>query len=173
MDNFDKISMGDIDDNPLRNSIEQFRIETDSENDKYELLLRGYSKKPGTNVWLKTNGSGNRFNMSDEAVNYIVTARCSVIGKGTLQANFSGENKWKMYDDSVSAFMDAFEGMFLVNGEDWNLTTSQVNSLASEMEEFYRLMLTRPLDNKERDRDKPNESFNHSDNMNLDDKGFK
>ena len=173
MDDMDKISMGGIDDDPLKNSIEYNRIETDSDNDKYELILRGYRKIPGAKVWEKLKGAPNRFNMTEEAVNYIVSVRNAVMTKGTMQGNLSGEVKLKMYDESVKAYMDAIDLMFMVHGDEWNISVSEANAISTEIEEHYRLLLTRTLDNKERDRDKANESFSHHDDMNSDDKGFK
>jgi len=171
-DNLDKVSLEEMDGNPIKNSIEFHRTETDSDNDRYELILRGYKKEPGTNNWNKEFGSPNRYGMTDKCVSEIMAKRNSIITKNTLQASFTGKMKLKMYDDTISYFMDAFDSELMINGEEWGLSVSASNDISREMEEYHRLVLTRPIDNKERDRDKANENFHHNNDMNVDSKSF-
>ena len=58
--------------------------------------------------------------------------------------------------------MDSFDAMLMVKGEDYNLSTTECTIISAEMEEFIRLVLTRTLDNKERERDHMNENIDHN-----------
>jgi len=98
--------------------------------------------------------------MTQEAVNFIISSR-RFMTKSVIQANLSGSNKWKLYDDTIESLMDSFDAMLMIKGEDYNLSTTEATTISAEMEEFLRLVLTRTLDNKERDRDQLKESFDH------------
>ena len=150
-------------DSALTNTMEYFRLESDSEIEKYEFILRGWKKKPGAKgIWEKDkHNSKNRFGMTEEAINNIISSK-RFMSKSVIQANLSGSNKWKIYDDTVESLMDSFDAMLMVKGEDYNLSTTECTIISAEMEEFIRLVLTRTLDNKERERDHMNENIDHN-----------
>lgn len=151
------INLDSDDQDPLSKTLAHYRIDTTSENDIYELVLRGYHKVPGTNNWKREDK--NRYGMPDTAVLSIIDFRRSMVTKTIIQGNMSGTAKWKIYEDSVNFSMDDFDFMLEVNGEDWNLGIAECNILSREMEEFLRLAWSRTLDNKERERDQTNENF--------------
>lgn len=160
-DDFFTANTGEAD-SALSNTMGYFRLESDSEIEKYEFILSGWKKKPGAKgIWEKDKkNSKNRFEMTQEAVNFIISSR-RFMTKSVIQANLSGSNKWKLYDDTIESLMDSFDAMLMIKGEDYNLSTTEATTISAEMEEFLRLVLTRTLDNKERDRDQLKESFDH------------
>jgi hypothetical protein len=164
----DVANFGDNED-VVTKTMDYHKLESDSEIDKYELMLRGWERKPGVKgVWIrpKTNFR-NRFDMHDEAVKHCITSRRALLTKSVIQANLSGNNKWKLFDDAVDNYMDAFDAVLMMHGEDWNLSCTQCDVLSAEIEEYLRLILTRTLDNKERERDLMKETVDHDVKSNV------
>ena len=146
---------------PVSKTVEHYRLESTSENDLYELILRGYRKKPASSDWIKDKETSvNRFEMTEDAILSIMAFRRSMISKTMLQGNISGPAKYKIFEDAVHSSMDDFDFMLMINGESWGLGIAECSIISRETEEYLRLAWSRTFDNLERGRDKANEHIN-------------
>jgi len=167
------VNLGLIDDDPFRNSIEVYRLKTDDEILEYEKELRGWRRNLESGQWEKPkDNSKNRFGITDDCVDFIIGRMKNMFTKSILQANLSGTYGREHYEVAIINFMNAFDWNLVVNSSRYNLKFEDRNIISHEFEEKLRLLLTRTFEDGERGRD-AKENFNHSDNMNSDDKLFK
>ena len=168
----DSVGVGSmVDDDPHRNTIESFRLDNSKVIKEIDLELRGYLYDPIKEKWSQPGTSLNKFGMTDECRQFVITALRTVLHKANGQGNLSLKfNGLLEYDAKVSALADTFEDHLIEKKDEYNLSDSAMDFLATMYEETIRTFFTRILGDGERTRDRPNESFVHKNDMNADDK---
>ena len=124
----DSVGIGSaVDDDPHRNTIESFRLDNSKVIKEIDLELRGWLYDPLKEKWSKPETSKNKFGMTDECRQFVITALRTVLHKANGQGNLSLKyNGLLEYDSKVSALADTFEDHLIEKKDEYNLSDSSI-----------------------------------------------
>lgn len=135
----------------LGGSFVSMRLETSSIIKKIEEYLRGtreriMSKEDGTFLVAHENIGKPRAN--DEGVNGILNMIEMRVNPHTIQGNFKDEDQ---YDNYRYHTRIEITRAIVINRVKWNINDQDMHMIIDDIMGFISLVMTRPLDNKERD----------------------